>query len=71
MISFKEYIKIINEDNVSGGGGVFGDGPSFGHGGDIGNEDFYNKGSAIMPFILGTKRKPRRKTKKKKKGKRK
>lgn len=66
MISFKEYIKIINEDNISGGGGVFGDGPSFDHGGNVGNEDFYNKGSAIIPFILG-RNKRRKKNKKKRK----
>lgn len=66
MISFKEYIKIINEDNVSGGGGVFGSGPSFEHGGDVGNEDFYNKGSAIIPFVLGVKKTKKIKRKKRK-----
>ncbi len=66
MITFKEYLKIIKEENVSGGGGVFGSGPSFGHGGDIGNEDFYNKGSAIIPFILNVKKTKKVKRKKRK-----
>lgn len=40
--------------NAAGGGGVFGAGDSFDHGGDVGNSDFYAKGSAIRPVVLGT-----------------
>lgn len=66
MISFKKYLKtIIKEDNVAGNNGVFGGGASFDHGGDVGNEDFYNKGSAVIPFVLGKKKKTKKKLKKK------
>jgi len=75
MKSFKEYIK---EDNVAGGGGVFGGGDSFDHGGSVGNSDFYAPGNSIIPGFLGTytrqgklknRRKKRKKSKKSKKSK--
>ena len=79
MITFREYVKLIREDNVAAGGGVFGDGPSFGHGGAVGNSDFYAPGDARIPFALGyfsrqgklrkKKRKKKRKTRKRKKSK--
>lgn len=76
MITFKEYVQLIREDNVAGGGGVFGDGPSFGHGGAVGNSDFYASGDARIPFALGyfsrqgklkkKKRKKKRRTRRRK-----
>lgn len=53
MISFKDYTKLLREDNVAGDGGAFGGGPSFGHGGAFGNTDFYAPGDARIPFALG------------------
>jgi hypothetical protein len=77
MITFREYVELIREDNEAAGGGVFGDGPSFGHGGAVGNSDFYAPGDARIPFALGyfsrqgklrkKKRKKKRKYKKRKK----
>ena len=73
MITFKEYVKMISEDNTAGGGGVFGGGESFGHGGDFGNSDFYAKqNGAIIPFVLGTfkrNKKIKRTSRKRKKSK--
>lgn len=79
MITFREYVNLIKEDNVAAGGGVFGDGPSFGHGGAVGNSDFYAPGDARIPFGIGyfsrqgklrkKKRKKKRKTRKRKKSK--
>ena len=83
MITFREYVKLIREDNMAAGGGVFGDGPSFGHGGAVGNSDFYAPGDARIPFALGyfsrqgklrkkkgrKRRSKRRKTRKRKKSK--
>lgn len=74
MITFKEYINLIREDNVAGGGGVFGDGPSFDHGGAVGNSDFYAHGDARIPYVMGyftRKGKLNKKRKKKRKGKKK
>jgi hypothetical protein len=70
MITFKEYVKMISEDNTAGGGGVFGSGESFGHGGDFGNSDFYAKeNGAIIPFALGTFKRNKRISRKRKKSK--
>ena len=68
MNNFDKLVKFLLEDNVGGDGGVFGSGSSFGHGGDIGNSDFYNTGSAIIPYVMGTFR--RNGKVKKKRGKR-
>jgi len=73
-MNFNQLVKYILEDNTSGGGGVFGGGESFGHGGDIGNSDFWNTGDARIPFVIGTfkrsgkvkKRKKRKNAKKRK-----
>jgi hypothetical protein len=73
-MNFNQLVKYILEDNASGGGGVFGGGESFGHGGDVGNSDFWNTGDARIPFVLGTfrrngkvkKRKKRKNVKKRK-----
>lgn len=68
MSSFDKLVKYILEDNASGAGGVFGSGTSFGHGGDIGNSDFWNTKDARIPFVLGTFRRDGKvKTKKRKK----
>ena len=69
MNNFDKLVKFLLEDNVGGDGGVFGSGESFGHGGAVGNSDFYNTGSAIIPYVMGTFR--RNKKGKKKRGKRK
>lgn len=65
------YQDILNEDNVAGGDGVFGD--IEGHGGDIENSDFYATGDSRYPWLIGTqtrngevKRKKKRKLDKKK-----
>ena len=65
MKTFKQFI--LDEDvaagagNAAGAGGVFGDAPSMGHGGDFGNSDFYAPGTAVIPKVLGAKRKGRKK----------
>jgi hypothetical protein len=51
MKSFKQY---ITELNTAGAGGVFGDAPSMGHGGSVGNKDFYAPGDARIPYIIGS-----------------
>lgn len=62
MITFKQYIELFKENNTSGAGGVFGDGESFNHGGGVGNEDFYARGTAVIPYVIGTvKRKSKNK----------
>jgi hypothetical protein len=67
-MNFNRLVKYILEDNASGGGGVFGGGESFGHGGDVGNSDFWNTGDARIPFVIGTfKRNGRVKKRKKRK----
>jgi hypothetical protein len=53
MEEFNKLVKLIIEDNVSGDGGVFGGGDSFGYGGAIGNKDFWNTGDARIPYVLG------------------
>lgn len=68
MKTFKQFVK---EDNTSGGGGVFGGGDSFDHGGSVGNKDFYAQGTAVIPEFLGLykrtgKVKSNKKSKKKK-----
>jgi hypothetical protein len=73
-MNFNQLVKYILEDNASGGGGVFGGGESFGHGGDVGNSDFWNTRDARIPFVIGTfkrsgkvkKRKKRKNAKKRK-----
>jgi len=60
------FVKSLQEDNSAGAGGVFGDAPSMGHGGAVGNSDFYNTGSAIIP--QGPKKKKKEKSKNKKNG---
>jgi hypothetical protein len=52
MKTFKEYV--MQEDNTAGAGGVFGDASSMGHGGAVGNSDFYAPGDMRIPKFLGT-----------------
>ena len=52
-ITFKEY---VNEMNTAGSGGVFGNAPSMGHGGAVGNSDFYAPGDTRIPIALGAKK---------------
>jgi hypothetical protein len=62
----KVFYNLLHEDMSAGAGGVFGGGSSMGHGGAVGNSDFYAPGDARLPTILGSKKK-RRKSKKKRK----
>ena len=67
-MNFDKLVKCILEDNAAGDGGSFGSGESFGHGGAVGNSDFWNTGSAIIPYVMGTfKRSGKVKGKKKRK----
>lgn len=45
----KAFNRKLNEDNIAGAGGVFGDTDSMGHGGAVGNTDFYAKGDNRIP----------------------
>ena len=45
----KAFTRKLNEDNIAGGGGVFGDTESMGHGGAVGNTDFYARGDNRIP----------------------
>lgn len=58
---FKKYfIKALNEDNISGPGGVFGGGP--GHGGAFpGGSDWWAPGYNKLPVVLGAKKKKKKK----------
>jgi hypothetical protein len=70
MRLFDATVKTILEDNASGGGGVFGDGASFNHGGDFGNSDFWNTGNAQLPYVLGTFKRDAKKNTKRRRRKR-
>lgn len=61
MLTFKQYV--MKEENTAGAGGVFGDAPSMGHGGEVGNTDFYAPGDSRIPSILGGKKTKKGKTK--------
>ena len=63
MITFKQYV--LKEDNTAGAGGVFGTAPSMGHGGDVGNTDFYAPGDMRIPSPLGAKKVKNKKNKSK------
>lgn len=54
----------LEEDMSAGAGGVFGDAPSMGHGGDFSNTDFYAPGDTRIP--KGGKKKKKKNSKKKK-----
>jgi hypothetical protein len=66
VLTFKQFCV---EQNIAGAGGVFGDGPSFDHGGAVGNIDFYAPGDSRIPYAIGLFRRSgivKRKRKKKK-----
>lgn len=53
----KAFIRKLTEDNLAGAGGVFGDAESMGHGGAIGNTDFYATNDNRLPSEGGKKKK--------------
>lgn len=55
MNNFDKLVSTLLEDNAAGDGGVFGDAPSMGHGGAVGNSDFYAPGTAVIPYAIGAK----------------
>ena len=59
----KRFKQLLDEDMTAGTGGVFGDAPSMGHGGAVGNTDFYATGDMRIP--TGGKKKKKRTNKKK------
>lgn len=61
MLTFKQYV--MKEENTAGAGGVFGSAPSMGHGGAVGNTDFYASGDSRIPTVLGGKKTKKGKTK--------
>lgn len=60
----KRFKQLLDEDMTAGAGGVFGDAPSMGHGGAIGNTDFHATDDMRIP--RGGKKKSRKKKKSKK-----
>lgn len=66
-MTFKQlFIQLasLNED-ISVGGGALGSAAAIGHGGEVGNEDFYAPRDARIPYAIGAKK--RKKTKKRNK----
>ena len=61
MLTFKQFV--LGEENTAGAGGVFGTASSMGHGGDVGNTDFYAPGDSRIPSVLGSKKTKKGKTK--------
>jgi len=63
------FSKILQEDNVAGIGGVFGNGPSVGGiynpPSQINSSDAYAPGDARIPFAFGTTKKGKKRKKKK------
>lgn len=59
-----KFKQLLDEDMTAGAGGVFGDAPSMGHGGAIGNTDFVATDDHRIP--TGGKRKSKKKNKTKK-----
>ena len=45
----KAFYQQLKEDMTAGAGGVFGDADSMGHGGAVGNTDFFAKGDNRWP----------------------
>jgi len=56
IIKYKTFRQFVLEMNAAGAGGVFGDAPSMGHGGAVGNTDFYAPGDSRIPVALGAKK---------------
>ena len=57
MKTYKQFV-----EDVSVGGGALGPAAAAGHGGDVGNTDFFAPGDARIPYAIGSK-KPRNKKK--------
>ena len=51
MRSFKQFV-----EDVSVGGGALGPAAAAGHGGDVGNTDFFAPGDARIPYAIGSKK---------------
>ena len=60
MKTFKEF---VYQEDVSVGGGALGSAAAAGHGGAVGNSDWYAPGDARIPKILGAKRAKGKKSK--------
>lgn len=60
MNNFDNLIRSILED-ISVGGGALGSAAATGHGGSVGNVDFYAPGDTRIPSVLGTKKKKNKK----------
>lgn len=57
MKTFKQFIQEdIGAGNAAGAGGVFGNASSMGHGGSVGNTDFYAPDDSRIPVALGAKK---------------
>lgn len=56
IIKYKTFRQFLNEMNAAGAGGVFGTAASMGHGGAVGNSDFYAPGDMRLPSALGAKK---------------
>lgn len=52
MKTFKQFV----QEDSSVGGGALGPAAAVGHGGDVGNTDFYAPGDARIPVALGAKK---------------
>jgi hypothetical protein len=64
----ERFLKILDEENVAGGPtSALGPGVNPGHGGDIGNSDFYATDDARLPKFIGKIQRRFRAPKKKKK----
>lgn len=53
MKTFKEF---VYQEDVSVGGGVLGPAAAAGHGGAVGNSDWYAPGDTRIPKVLGAKK---------------
>ena len=67
----KHFMKLLDESNMAGPGGVFGGElqGAPGKGGSVGNTDWYAPDDTRMPKILGATTRKRRKKRKKRKTK--
>ena len=73
-MNLKKQLEKLLEQNIASAGGAFGDADSMGHGGDVGNSDFYEPNDSRLPKPLGvtvsragavgSKKKKKRKVKK-------
>ncbi|NDB81398.1 MAG: hypothetical protein EB127_01425 [Alphaproteobacteria bacterium] len=52
----KTYKEFVQQEDVSVGGGALGAAAATGHGGAVGNSDWYAPGDTRMPKALGAKK---------------